>query len=358
LTSIRCVIRMTDTAARHREVADEVETRVLDVLRSGRWVGGPIVAEAEAAAARLFDRAGAVGVNSGTDALIFALHALGVRRGDEVIVPALTFFATAGAVASIGAIPVVADVGDDGCLDPVAAVRALTTRTRAVIPVHVFGNLAVAPQLGVPVLGDAAQAVGGTPARSVGDLIAISTYPTKTWGAAGDGGFVIGDDPELLGRARRLANHGMDGVPHHHELVDGLVGRNSRLDAIQAAVLVAQVPRLAARVARRRAIAARYDRELPPSFQPLRRDEGSPVHQYAVLHERRDIVRAALAEAGVETAIYYPLPLHRQPALAWIPPADCPVADALCQRIFALPVHEGLDDAAVDAVIAAAGAVG
>lgn len=345
-------VRMADLAARHREVADEAEARVLSVLRSGRWVGGPEVAEVEAVAARMFERAGAVGVNSGTDALMIALQAVGVRPGDEVIVPALTFFATAGAVCAVGATPVVADVQEDACLDPIAARRAVTARTRAIVPVHLFGTRAQAPDLGIPVVGDAAQAVGGTPPRSEGQLTAISTYPTKTWGASGDGGFVIGDDPELLARARRLANHGMDGVPHHHEAVGGVVGRNTRLDALQAAVLLAHAPRVAARVARRREIAARYDRELPPAIRPVPRDEGSPVHQYAVRHPRRDAIRAALAERGIETGIYYPTPLDRQPALGGV--GKCPVADTICASIFALPVHEGLTDEEVSAVLAAA----
>lgn len=350
-------IRMADPGARHREVADAVESRVLEVLRSGRWVGGPVVTEAEAEAARAFGRAGAVGVNSGTDALMLALQAVGVRPGDEVIVPALTFFATAGAVCGVGAVPVVVDVGDDGCIDPDAARAARTPRTRALVTVHLFGTMAAAPDLGVPVVDDAAQAVGGLPPRARGALTAISTYPTKTWGAAGDGGFVIGDDPELLGRVRRLANHGMDGVPHHHPSVEGVVGRNTRLDAVQAAVLLGHAPRVPDRVARRRAIAARYDAALPPLLRPLPRDEGSPVHQYAVLAADRDRVRSALAELGIETAIYYPTPLHLQPALA-ARAARCPVAERLCGELLAVPVHEGLDDADVGRVVDALAGLG
>lgn len=344
-------IRMADLAARHAEVAAEAEALVLEVLRSGRWIGGPIVEQAEAACARWFGRRYAIGVNSGTDALMLALQAAGVRAGDEVIVPALTFFATAGAVCAIGARPVVVDVLDDGCIDPAAAAAAVTSRTRAVVPVHLFGNVAVSPGVGVPIVDDAAQAIGGTPPRSTGVLTTVSTYPTKTWSSSGDGGFVLTDDPELLERVRRLSNHGMRGVPHEHHLVDGLVGRNSRLDAVQAAVLVAHERRLAARVSRRRAIAERYDRSLPPGVTPLPRSPGSPVHHYAVLSDRREAIRAALAERGVETAIYYPTPLHRQPAIAQ--PARVPVAERLCARIFALPVHEGLDDHDVDRIVVA-----
>ena len=346
-------VRMTDLAARHAEVAADVEARVLGVLRSGVAIGGPEVAAAEAEAARWFGRAHAVGVNGGTDALIFALQAVGVRPGDEVIVPALSFFATAGAVCAIGAIPVVADVlDDDGTLDPDAARAAWTPRTRAVVPVHLFGATAARPDLDLPIVDDAAQAIGADPPAAYGSLTAVSAYPTKTWGASGDAGFVLGDDPALLGRVRRLGNHGATG-PHHHEPIDGMVGRNSRLDAVQAAVLLGHAPRLAARVARRRAIAARYDRELPPTFRPLARGPGHPVHHYVVRVPDRARIRAALEAAGVETAIYYPRPLHHQPALAGRARGETPVADALCTSLLALPVHDALDDDAVAAVLAA-----
>jgi len=342
-------IALVDLAARHRDAAADVEARVLGVLRSGRWIGGEEVAAAEREAATRFGRAGAVGVNSGTDALTLALQAAGVRPGDEVIVPALTFFATAGAVLALRAVPVVVDVRADACIDPAAAARAHTARTRAIIPVHLFGTRAEAPDLGVPVVDDAAQAVGGLPPRSVGLLSAVSTYPTKTWGTAGDGGFVLSDDPALLERVRRLANHGHDGL--EFTAPEGQPGRNSRLDAVQAAVLLGHAPLLDARVARRRALAARYDAGLPAVIRPLPRDAGSPVSQYVALVPDRDRVSAALADQGIETRVYYRRPLHREPALGVR--ADTPVADDLAARVLALPVHEHLSDADVDRVLAA-----
>jgi len=341
-------IALVDLAARHRDVADDVEARVLRVLRSGRWIGGPEVADAEALAASTFARRGAVGVNSGTDALMLALQAAGVRPGDEVVVPALTFFATAGAVLALRAVPVVVDVRDDGCMDPVAAARAIGPRTRAIVPVHLFGTQAEAPDDGVPIVDDAAQAVGGTPPRSIGILSAVSTYPTKTWGTAGDGGFVLSDDAGLLQRVRRLANHGHDGDAF--TAPDGQPGRNSRLDAVQAAVLLGHAPRLDAWVARRRALAARYDAGLPPKIRPLPRDAGSPVSQYVVLVPDRERVAALLADRGVETRVYYRRPLHHEPAIGT--PAHTPVADDLAARVLALPVHEHLSDADVDHVLA------
>lgn len=346
-------IRLIDLARRHAEAAPDVEARVLEVLRGGRYVGGPVVQRAEARVASWFGRAGAVGVASGTDALILALQAVGVRPGDEVVVPALSFFATAGAVCRLGAVPVVVDVREDGCLDPDAARRALTPRTRAVVPVHLFGNLAEAPELGVPVVDDAAQAVGTEPAASLGALTALSVYPTKTWGAAGDGGFVLGE-PELLDRVRALGNHGAS-EPHVHEAVDGVVGRNSRLDAIQAAVLLGHADHVARRVAARRANAAWYDAHLPPAVGRLPRHPGSAVHVHAVLVERRDAVREALRRRGIETAAHYPRPLHAQAALRGAVAHPTPVADHLCARLLALPVHSGLSRADLERVAEALG---
>ncbi|MEZ4240048.1 MAG: DegT/DnrJ/EryC1/StrS family aminotransferase [Myxococcota bacterium] len=340
-----------DLAARHAEAAAAVEARVLDVLRSGRWIGGPVVAEAEALAAAQLGRAAAVGVASGTDALMLALQALDVGPGDEVVVPALTFFATAGAVRAVGAEVVVADVGEDALLDEASAAAVCGPRTRAVIPVHLFGSVAARPALDVPVLDDAAQAVGAEPAPGVGALTALSAYPTKTWGAAGDGGFVAGDDPALLERVRALANHGAVEAHLHHP-VGRHVGRASRLDAVGAAVLVGHHAVLAERVARRRALAARYDAGLPAPLRPLARTAGSAVQQYCVRvpAPARDAVRAGLAERGVETAVYYPRPLQRQPALAGCRAAPTPVADALCAELLALPIHDcGAD--AVDVVL-------
>lgn len=344
------MIALTDIRARHRGVADRVERRVLEVLRSGRYVGGPVVAEAEACAARWFGRAGAVGTASGTDALILALQAVGVGPGSEVIVPALTFFATAGAVCAVGARPVIADVDARGCLDPAAAAAAETARTAAAVPVHLFGSCAEPPSVACAVVDDAAQAVGADPPASTGALSAVSTYPTKTWGGAGDGGFVVGDDPELLDRVRRLGRHGTT-EPNVHHPVHGAVGRNSRLDAVQAAVLLGHEEAIAARVARRRAIAARYDASLPPGLRALPRDPGSPVHQYVVLASHRTELVARLTAAEVQWAIYYPRTLGDQPALAHAVVHPTPVADHLCAQMLALPAHAGMTDEQVDRVL-------
>lgn len=336
---------MVDLPARHAALSDEVESRVLEVLRQGRWVGGPVVAEAEGLAAAWTKRARAVGVNSGTDALMIALQAVGVRSGDEVILPALSFFATAGAVGALGARPVIVDVDEDGLLDLRAAAQAMQPSVRAILPVHLFGAACPHPDLGVPVVDDLAQAVGG--AGGSGVLGAISTYPTKTWGAAGDGGFIVGDDPDLIERAWGLANHGLR-APHLHHAIDGQIGRNSRLDTLQAAILIAHAADLPRRLARRRANADLYDALLPPGVRPLARSTGHAVHHYVIRLRERDRVAASLRSAGIETAIYYPRPLGDQPALqerARLTP--CPVAAELCREVLALPVHAGLSEADV-----------
>jgi len=247
---------MADLAARHRRLAQASEAAVLRVLRSGRWVGGPEVQACESEAAGLFGRGIGVGVNSGTDALILALQALGVGPGDEVLVPALSFFATAGAVARIAARPVVVDVLEDAPLmDPDAAQAAMGPRTRAAIPVHLFGMACPHPGLDVPLVEDSAQAVGLDPAPRLGQFSAVSFYPTKTIGAAGDAGLLACDDPQLAERARTLANHGaVAGQPHLHRRAAGQVGGNSRLDPLQAALIRVQLADLPRRVARRRGL--------------------------------------------------------------------------------------------------------
>jgi dTDP-4-amino-4,6-dideoxygalactose transaminase len=346
------MVPFVDLAARHAEAAEAVEERVLAVLRSGRWIGGPMVAEAEGIAARWLGRERAVGTGSGTDALILALQALGIGPGDEVVVPALTFFATAGAVLAVGATVAVADVDEDGLLDVASAERLIGPATRAIIPVHLFGNV-VRMASDLRVVDDAAQAIGAEPAPGFGDLTATSTYPTKTWGAAGDGGFVAGDDPELLERVRALGNHGIV-EPHVHDRVCGHAGRASRLDALQAAVLVGHAGVLPERIARRRELAALYDAGLPPGIRPLPRQPGSGVQQYCALVQDRDGLVRRLAARGIGAAVYYPRPLHHQPALRGCRAGPTPVAEHLCAHLVALPIHD-VGAAEVEQVLQALG---
>jgi dTDP-4-amino-4,6-dideoxygalactose transaminase len=339
------MIRFVDRAARHARHAEAIERRVLEVLRSGRYIGGPVVEAVEARMAQRMGRARAVGVGSGTDALMLALTAAGVRAGDEVVVPAISFFATAGAVGALGAVPVVADVTEDGLIDPASVDRAFSHRTRAVVPVHLFGSEAPALDVAVPVIDDACQAVGG---RRVGAgwMAAVSVYPTKLWGAAGDGGFVVGD--EGLDRVRALGYHGAVGV-HVHDLVDGAFGRNSRLDALQAAVLLGLDEGLDDDLAARARHVAAYDAGLPRGMAPLDPTPGRLASPYVILTASRDLVMRRLAEAGVEASVYYPRSLAAQPAL---PRRPTPVADHLCARMLALPCHEGMSASDVARVLA------
>lgn len=341
------MIRMADVGARHQRVAREVERRVLEVLRGGRYVGGPVVEEAERRIAHTFGWAHGVGTNSGTDALVYAMEALGVRADDEVIVPAVTFFATAGAVCRIGAVPVIADIRADlPLLD--ATNLPYTPRTKAIIAVHLYGERCVLPPQPVPVIDDLAQTAGGV--MRGGAIGAVSFYPTKTLGAAGDGGMVLTDDPEVAKAAKLLTHHGMP-TAYFAERVSGHVGANSRLDAVQAAVLLAHLDDLGPRVATRRELAARYDNELPAWVRRLERCVDHPVHQYVVRVPRRDALKAHLAERGVETAIYYPLPLDLQPALEGYPSMPTPNAQLFCAESLALPVHECLREEDLSRVI-------
>jgi dTDP-4-amino-4,6-dideoxygalactose transaminase len=344
---------MADLAARHARVAEAAEAGVLAVLRSGRYVGGPVVEAAEHRIASAFGYPHGVGVNSGTDALIYALMAMGVGPGNQVVVPAVTFFATAEAVLRVGATPVVVDVRTDlPLLDPAAVPDGID----AVIAVHLFGEACPVP-LDLPILDDVAQSAGAAPPTRAGAVGAASFYPTKTLGAAGAGGIVLADDPALAARARKLASHGMP-RSYVHERVNGHVGANSRLDALQAAVLLAHLDDLPARVARRRAIASIYDAELPESIRPLPRGAGHPVHHYVVRTPRRDALQQRLAASGIESAIYYPRTVGDQPAMVGLPRAPTPNADRYCAEALALPVHEALSDddvtRIVDAIRAAA----
>jgi dTDP-4-amino-4,6-dideoxygalactose transaminase len=295
-----------------------------------------------------------VGVASGTDALILALLACGVGPGDEVAIPALSFFATAGAVCSVGAIPRVIDVDERGLMASDALDALDASRLRAVVPVHLFGNRCTAQRLGIRTVDDAAQAIGCSPPASFGELTAVSTYPTKMLSSAGDGGFVVGDR-SAVERVRKLGNHGLIG-PHLHARVEGHVGRNSRLDAVAAAVLLGHLPTLGDRIKRRQAIATHYDSVMSEAFQPLARDPNNPVPNYLVRTPNRESLAAHLEAHGIDSTVYYPHPLHEQPALVGrIPPTDCPVASRLCGELLAIPVHAGLTDDQVERVAVALG---
>jgi len=343
-----------DLAAERAELGPELGEAVQRVLESGAYVLGPVVEGFERDFAA-YQRAGySVGVASGTDALILALRALGLEAGDEVLTSPFTFFASAGSVAWNGLVPKLCDVEPDtGLLDLEQAREAVTDRTRCLLPVHLYGQLvdlrgfrALADERDIPLLEDAAQAHGaerdGLRAGEIGDLASFSFYPTKNLGAAGEGGAILGKDAGLRERLLRLRDHGSEAKYVHVE-----VGTNSRLPAIQAAVLAVKLPHLEGWNGRRRANAALYAEAFDGSdlVRPLALAPGSThaYHQYAVRlpAELRDRVQARLAERKIGAALHYPCPVHLQAAAAsWgYAPGSLPVAEQLSREVLCLPVH-------------------
>lgn len=351
-----------DLSRARDRIADELAERWRRVLDATAFVLGPEVAEFEEAFARYLGAAGCVGAANGTDALVVALRALGAGPGDEVVVPAFTFFASAEAVLLAGAVPVLADVDPATCnLDPAAAEAAVTARTVGVIGVHLYGRPFDADALGALCRGrglwlleDAAQAHGATwRGRRVGTLGTLATwsfYPTKNLGCFGDGGAVTGPDAELLDHVRRLANHGQTSRYHHVE-----VGTNSRLDSLQAAVLNCRLPHLEADNRARRRNADRYRQALAGGGDltfPTDPPEAECVyHQMAVRTARRDALRDHLAAAGIGSSIHYPEPLHRQPALEGLLPdagAALPASEAAARELLCLPLFPELTEGEVE----------
>jgi dTDP-4-amino-4,6-dideoxygalactose transaminase len=298
-----------------------------------------------------------LGVSNGTDALRLALEACGVGPGDEVIVPAFTFIATATAVSALGAKPVLADVDPKTLtLDPASARKVLTKKTKAVVPVHLYGQPAdvdALKGLGVRLVEDAAQAHGalykGRPVGALGDLAAFSFYPSKNLGAAGDAGAISGpaSSTALLDACAELRNCGRKpGAPVYEHV---RVGHNCRLDELQAAVLRVKLKRLSSWTARRRALAAVYDgglRGLPLQLPSLGSADGtSPCfHLYVVRTDRRDALAARLKAAGIGSGVYYPKPVHKQPAYAALG-GSFPVSEKASREVLALPLYPELSDA-------------
>ena len=348
-------IRFADLGALHASMREELDAAFARVLESSEFNGGAEVEAFESAFSALHGvRAGAA-CGSGTDALALALRAAGVSRGDEVIVPAMTFVATAEAVLHSGAVPVLADVDPETLLLTETTVADVRTRyTRAVLPVHLYGHpvpfdlIRAWRRSGLVVIEDAAQAhLGawkGEPVASASDAACFSFYPGKNLGALGDGGMVVSDDDVLLRQVRRMRDHGQDVRYHHCE-----PGWNSRLDGMQAAFLSAKLRHLPGWTAARAALADRYRERLGSRLVPW--DVGA-VHHLVVArvpHEARDGVRARLAASGIETGLHYPFALSEQPALArWSRP--CPNAEHAAGQVLSLPMHPLLTSADVDAV--------
>ncbi len=374
-----------DLTEQLHQLGEALEDAVLQVLRSGQYIGGATIARFEQQFAEAVGTPHAIGCNSGTDALVLALRGLGIGEGDEVITSSFSFFATAEAISAVGATPVFVDVEESTYLIDLERIEAaITPATKAVMPVHLFGRPVDMERLGaiaaahdLLVIEDCAQATGaswaGRPVGSWGDAGCFSFFPTKNLGGAGDGGAVTCRDPALAARIRELAVHGMPRRYLHTSL-----GYNSRLDAMQAAVLSVKLPHLAGWVEQRRQLATTYRSELADLqglMLPAEGPSGHSWNQFVVRVPRcpsaeagcgggcvpssdsatyglpesccRDWLKQALAEAGVNTIIYYPIPIHRQPAYAELGygPGSLPITERLTAEVLSLPIFPELSAA-------------
>ncbi|HEY3017588.1 MAG TPA: DegT/DnrJ/EryC1/StrS family aminotransferase [Gaiellaceae bacterium] len=347
-------IPLVDVKAQYEPLLPRLREAIEGVLASGEFILGPNVAAFEREAADYLGVRESIGVANGTDALVLVLDALGIGTGDEVICPAFTFYATAEAIARRGATPVFADVDAATMnLDPEDVAARITGRTKAVIAVHLFGRPAPVTQLaqlGVPLIEDAAQAFGSPEIARTGIGSTFSFYPTKNLFCIGDGGLVATDDPDLAERIRLLRFHGS------RDKVDfELLGYNSRLDELQAAVLRVFLAELDRWVAVRREAAARYAELGLGDACELPEDEpGHAYHLFVCRSPERDRIRGALREEGIGSAVYYATPLHLQPALSYLGYARgaLPVTEQLAQDNFSVPLWAGIDANAQERVVA------
>jgi len=352
-------VPLLDLVAQYRTIKDEVLPALQAVIESQQFVMGPPVLQLESAVAQLAHAKHGIACASGTDALLLPLMALDLEPGDEVITTPFTFFATAGAIHNAGGTPVFADI-EPGTfnIDPAAVEAAITPRTRAIMPVHLYGQMAAMERLlviararGLKIIEDAAQAIGARRSidgewRMAGELgwaTGYSFFPSKNLGAWGDGGMMVTSDDALGERLRRLRLHGGAKQYHHDE-----VGTNSRLDALQAAVLLAKLPHLAAWSGKRRAHAASYTRALqdvPQVRTPVVDGSNEPIfHQYTLRVERRDELQAHLKKQGVGNAVYYPVPLHLQTCFAHLgyTRGRLPEAERAAAEVISLPIYPEL----------------
>ena len=361
-------VPLLDLKAQHATIRDEVVAALMEVVDQQAFILGDPVAQLECSVAGLSQVKFAVGCANGTDAILLALRALGVGHGDEVVTTPFTFFATGGAIHNVGARPVFVDIDPRTYnIDPAQITPAISPRTKAVIAVDLFGQMAPielvkAAANGLPVIEDAAQSIGASrliDGKKVmaGEAAAIGTYsffPSKNLGGYGDGGMMVTQDEALFEALMKLRTHGSRRTYYHE-----IVGYNSRLDALQAAVLRAKLPHLEAWSAARRRNAAYYD----AAFADVA-DIGTPwvdpantsiYNQYTIRVSRRDELQAYLKERGIGSNVYYPLPLHLQPCFAYLGYAEgqCPEAEKAAREVLSLPVFPELATAQLDEVIAA-----
>ncbi|MEO8335793.1 MAG: DegT/DnrJ/EryC1/StrS family aminotransferase [bacterium] len=364
-------VPLLDLKAQHATIRDEVVTAMLKVVDAQTFILGDAVADLEREVARLSHARFAIGCANGTDAILLAMRALDIGRGDEVITTPFTFFATAGTIHNVGATPVFVDIEPKTYnIRPDAAAAARTSKTKAVIPVDLFGQMSPVEEValampGLPVIEDAAQSIGARRSidgewRMAGEIPTIGTFsffPSKNLGGYGDGGMITTQDPAIAERLKRLRVHGGAKQYYHDE-----VGYNSRLDALQAAVLSAKLPHLAAWSAKRRENAAYYDTAFATLAEsgalttPYVAPENESIfNQYTlrIADGRRDALQAFLKERGIGTSIYYPLPLHLQPCFAYLgyKEGQLPESERASKEVLSIPIFPELTRQQLDEVV-------
>src|SRR5690242_524873 len=359
-------IPLLDLRAQHAAIRDEVVSALMGVVDSQLFILGPAVEQLEQQVAELSKTKYAIGCASGTDALLLALRALDIGRGDEVITTPFTFFATAGTIHNVGATPVFVDIEPQSFnIAPDAIAAAITPKTRAIIPVDLFGQMAAIERVaaiakGLPIIEDAAQTIGarrqiGGTWRMAGEVATMGTlsfFPSKNLGGYGDGGMIVTQDQALATRLRRLRVHGGAKQYFHDE-----VGYNSRLDTIQAAVLSAKLPHLASWSEKRRENARYYTEALAGidgvCTPTIDRKNESIFNQYTIRAQRRDDLQAYLKKKQIGTAIYYPLPLHLQPCFAYLGyrEGSCPESERASKEVISLPIYPELGRSQLDEVV-------
>ncbi|MCC6929526.1 MAG: DegT/DnrJ/EryC1/StrS family aminotransferase [Gemmatimonadaceae bacterium] len=359
-------VPLLDLKAQHAAIRDEVVASLMQVVDDQLFILGEPVERLERQVAELSHTAHAIGCANGTDALLLALRALDVGRGDEVVTTPFTFFATAGTIHNVGATPVFVDIDPRTYnIDPKAAAAAVGARTRAVVPVDLFGQMAAIETIrelirSLPIIEDAAQSIGAS--RMIGGrkvmagegatIGTFSFFPSKNLGGYGDGGMMVTQDEALALRLKRLRVHGGAKMYIHDE-----VGYNSRLDALQAAVLAAKLPHLSHWSAGRRANAAYYDSafaDVPEIGTPYIDPANESIfNQYTIRVDRRDELQGYLKARGIGTSVYYPLPLHLQPCFAYLGyrEGQCPEAERAAKQVLSLPIFPELTSAQLDEVI-------
>jgi dTDP-4-amino-4,6-dideoxygalactose transaminase len=355
-------VPLLDLKAQYSTIKDEVLAAVSEVLESQVCILGPKVAELEQKVAELSDCRFGVGMSSGTDALLAGLMALGIGPGDEVVTTPFTFFATAGCIARTGARPVFVDIDPRTFnIDPARIEKAITPRTKAIMPVHLFGQLAdmdpimdIARKHGVPVIEDGAQAISATykgrKSGSIGAMGCFSFFPSKNLGGAGDGGMVVTNDPDLHERLLLMRSHGSKPKYYHK-----VVGGNFRLDPLQAAILLVKLPHLDAWSEARRRNAARYDRIFagsPIKTPWISSDAETIYNQYVIRTPKRDELMKHLKNAEIGTEIYYPVPMHVQECFRDLghKKGDFPESEKAAAEVLALPIYPELTSQQIDYV--------